>query len=76
MFTRISNASKVAFVALAEHLEALSFDIIDCQFATEHLIRFGARQIPRNHFLKQLEKSLKKKEVNQAWKKTVSFVKS
>ena len=58
MFARMSNASKVAFVTLVKHLEALSFDIIDCQITTEHLIRFGARQIPRNIFLKQLEKSL------------------
>lgn len=58
MFTRISNASNVALVALAEHLEGLSFDMIDCQIATEHLFRFGAEMIPGDHFLKKLEKSL------------------
>ena len=57
MFTRITNASKVAFVALAEHLIAASFDIIDCQVATEHLVRFGARKIPRDAFLKQLKQA-------------------
>ena len=59
MFTRISNASNVAFVFLAEYLKSLSFDIIDCQVSTEHLINFGAREIPRKDFLKQLEKALR-----------------
>jgi len=58
MFTRVCNASKVAFVALVEHVKGLSFDMIDCQVATEHLIRFGAREIPRVTFLRQLKKSL------------------
>jgi len=58
MFTRISNASNVAFVFLTEYLKKLSFDIIDCQVSTEHLINFGAREIPRKDFLKQLEKAL------------------
>jgi leucyl/phenylalanyl-tRNA--protein transferase len=58
MFTRIPNASNVALVKLAKYLNELSFDLIDCQVATEHLIRFGAREIPRTLFLKQLEVSL------------------
>lgn len=58
MFTRISNASKVAFVKLVKYLKALSFDMIDCQVTTEHLMRFGAREIPRKYFLEQLEKAL------------------
>lgn len=58
MFTRISNASNVALIKLAKYLNELSFDMIDCQVATEHLIRFGARRIPRTLFLKQLEASL------------------
>ena len=59
MFTRVNNASKVAFVFLVEYLKKLSFDIIDCQVSTEHLINFGAREIPRKDFLKQLEKALR-----------------
>jgi len=58
MFTRVSNASNVGFVKLLEYLRELSFDMIDCQVYTEHLTRFGARQIPRTQFLNQLEKSL------------------
>jgi leucyl/phenylalanyl-tRNA---protein transferase len=58
MFTRISNASNVAFVKLVEYLTALSFDMIDCQVRTEHMIRFGAKEIPRGRFLQQLKESL------------------
>ena len=68
MFTRISNASNVAFVFLAEYLKKLSFDMIDCQISTEHLINFGAREIPRNDFLKQLEKSLEAPTKKGHWK--------
>ena len=58
MFTRISNASSVALVRLVQYLKVLSFDMIDCQISTDHTIRFGAREIPRAVFLKQLKKSL------------------
>jgi len=56
MFTIISNASKVAFVRLVDFLKEASYDMIDCQVSTEHLINFGARHIPRSHFVQRLEK--------------------
>ncbi len=58
MFAYVSNASKSAFVALVDYLRKLSFDMIDCQVATAHLIRFGAIEISRNRFLDELEQSL------------------
>lgn len=58
MFTRISNASKVAFVKLVEYLGAQGFYMIDCQMTTSHLLHFGAREVPRSFFLKKLEKSV------------------
>jgi leucyl/phenylalanyl-tRNA--protein transferase len=58
MFTRVSNASKVAFVTLVDYLKSMAFDLIDCQVPTAHLIRFGARKIPRTQFLELLQKSL------------------
>jgi len=67
MFTRISNASKVAFVALIEHLKALNFNLIDCQITTAHLLGFGAREIPRSRFLKELEKSLESPTLKTNW---------
>jgi len=70
MFTQVSNASNVGLVKLAEHLKELSFDLIDCQVPTEHLTRFGARQIPRIRFLNQLEKSLKAPTQRGKWEYT------
>jgi leucyl/phenylalanyl-tRNA--protein transferase len=67
MFTHISNASKVAFVALVEHLRALEFDLIDCQITTAHLIRFGAREISRARFLDELKKALKSPTLKGRW---------
>ncbi len=67
MFARVTNASKVAFVALVNHCKALSFDLIDCQVATEHLISFGAREIPRARFLEQLKKSLEAPTLKGKW---------
>ncbi|MCK5204815.1 MAG: leucyl/phenylalanyl-tRNA--protein transferase [Desulfobacterales bacterium] len=67
MFTRTSNASKVAFVALVEHLKALNFNLIDCQVTTAHLLSFGAREIPRTRFLKELEKSLESTTIKNKW---------
>jgi len=67
MFTLVNNASNVGLVKLVEHLKELSFDMIDCQVSTEHLTRFGARQIPRIRFLNQLEKSLKSPTQKGKW---------
>jgi leucyl/phenylalanyl-tRNA--protein transferase len=50
-----------------EYLKKLSFDLIDCQVTTGHLIRFGAREIPRKLFLEQLEKSLKTPTIKEKW---------
>ena len=61
MFSQVSNASKVAFVTFVQHLQRLKFSLIDCQVKTDHLIRFGAREIPRKLFLEQLEKAVAKK---------------
>jgi leucyl/phenylalanyl-tRNA--protein transferase len=67
MFTRTSNASKVAFVALVELLKTLNFNLIDCQVTTAHLLNFGAREIPRTRFLKELEKSLESTTIKNKW---------
>jgi leucyl/phenylalanyl-tRNA--protein transferase len=67
MFTHISNASKVAFVALVKHLQALNFDLIDCQVTTPHLVKFGAREIPRARYLNELKKSLKPRTLMGQW---------
>lgn len=54
MFTRVTNASKIALIGLVRQLSARGFQIIDCQMRTEHLATFGAREIPRADFAQQL----------------------
>jgi leucyl/phenylalanyl-tRNA--protein transferase len=68
MFTRVSNASKAAFVTLVRQLERWRFDLIDCQVKTDHLVRLGALEIPRREFLKQLEKSLEARTRRGIWR--------
>ncbi|RPJ13201.1 MAG: leucyl/phenylalanyl-tRNA--protein transferase [Desulfobacteraceae bacterium] len=67
MFTLESNASKVAFARLAKYLAENSFDLIDCQVSTGHLKRFGAKEIPRRLFLKQLKNSLALPTLKGKW---------
>jgi len=54
MFTRIQDASKVAFVTLVQGLSAHGFRLIDCQVRSDHLLSFGAREIPREDFQSRL----------------------
>ncbi|MDR3352557.1 MAG: leucyl/phenylalanyl-tRNA--protein transferase [Zoogloeaceae bacterium] len=56
MFTRQSNASKIAFAHLVSYLRAHGFGMIDCQMRTAHLASLGAREIPRADFLAHLER--------------------
>jgi leucyl/phenylalanyl-tRNA--protein transferase len=55
MFSRASDASKVALVRLVQHLESLRFGMIDCQMRTALLASLGARAIPRTEFARRLE---------------------
>ena len=54
MFTRVSDASKIALVHLVFQLRRWGYGLIDCQMNTAHLARFGAREIPRTLFSQQL----------------------
>jgi leucyl/phenylalanyl-tRNA--protein transferase len=58
MFSIMSNASKVAFVALMKKLQEEKCQVIDCQVFTEHLQSFGARMIPRDQYLNLLDKNI------------------
>ena len=52
MFSKVSNASKLAFIHLAKTKD---YKLIDCQIYNEHLESLGAREIDRNSFLKILK---------------------
>ena len=60
MFSRRSDSSKCALVALAGYAEASGIRMIDCQMHTGHLVRMGAREISRKAFLSQLRKHIRK----------------
>jgi len=58
MFHRVTDASKVALAALVERLRAREFRLLDVQWVTPHLERFGAIEISRSKYLKLLEQAL------------------
>jgi leucyl/phenylalanyl-tRNA--protein transferase len=58
MFSRVTDASKVAFVQLVRQLAAWGFDFIDCQLPSAHLSSLGAEEIRRPEFLERLEQAL------------------
>ena len=60
MFARAPDASKAAFVTLVRQLRRWGIALIDCQVATEHLERFGAREWPRERFLAALAEALER----------------
>jgi leucyl/phenylalanyl-tRNA---protein transferase len=55
MFSKKSNASKLAFISHVEKLRAAGYKLIDCQVYTEHLASLGAREVSREVFLQILQ---------------------
>ena len=51
MFSKVSNASKVAFITLVENLKIRKYKLIDCQVHNDHLESLGAREIEREEFM-------------------------
>jgi len=68
MFARVGNASKVALVLLVEGLRQDGFELIDCQVTTDHLMQFGAREVPRPRFLQELQYALKQPTRQGLWR--------
>ena len=54
MFSKVNNASKIAFIYLIKKLEKENYSLIDCQVYNDHLASLGAEEIPRNEFVKML----------------------
>lgn len=61
MFSRMTDASKVALVHLVARLKRGGFTLLDAQFITEHLMQFGAQEIPQSTYLRKLRPALKLK---------------
>ena len=55
MFSRVTDASKVAFAWLVRQLNAWDFGLVDCQIYTPHLASLGAAEIPRSTFIRHLD---------------------
>ena len=51
MFSKVSNASKVAFIHLVQHLEKNNYRILDCQVYNDHLASLGCVEIDRDDFM-------------------------
>ncbi|MCV9934013.1 leucyl/phenylalanyl-tRNA--protein transferase [Flavobacterium sp. LS1R47] len=56
MFSKVSNASKVAFIALVTQLKKENYKLLDCQVYNPHLESLGCREIDREEFMSILEK--------------------
>jgi leucyl/phenylalanyl-tRNA--protein transferase len=58
MFSRATDASKVALVHLVARLRLCGFVLLDTQFLTSHLARFGAIEIPKADYKRRLADAL------------------
>lgn len=67
MFSRQPNASKVALTWLARLCASWGFRMIDCQVENPHLVRMGAREIPRGTFLSMLVEGLRTETRRGCW---------
>jgi leucyl/phenylalanyl-tRNA---protein transferase len=59
MFSRETDASKVALVALVEHLRKRNFVLLDSQFINDHVRQFGTVEIPRVEYFRRLRDAVK-----------------
>jgi leucyl/phenylalanyl-tRNA--protein transferase len=67
MFSRATDASKVALVRLVSFLKEKGFPLIDCQMNTPLLASLGAREIPRRTFLRQVAALVNYAEPPRKW---------
>jgi leucyl/phenylalanyl-tRNA--protein transferase len=67
MFSRVSDASKVALVHLVRFLQPAGFAMIDCQMRTALLGSLGAREIPRAQFTRQVKELVNYRDLPGPW---------
>ena len=68
MFHRVTDASKAAFVMGCERLGEWGYQLIDCQVHSAHLASLGASEVPRNHFISQLQRLCNEPVSANAWR--------
>ena len=67
MFSRHTDASKIALAHLAAQLGRWNFGMIDCQMNTPHLAGLGAREIPRTEFIQKLKELIHYPDIASPW---------
>lgn len=68
MFATRPDASKVTFACLIPELRRKGFELVDSQVYTDHLARFGAKEIPRTAYLRQLRRALRAPTRRGVWR--------
>ncbi len=68
MFADRPDASKVAFATAVAWMRRRGVELVDCQVDTDHLRRFGAREIPRSEFLARLRNALATTAPSGRWR--------
>jgi leucyl/phenylalanyl-tRNA---protein transferase len=68
MFTRVTDASKVAFAQLVGQLQRWDMPLVDCQMSTPHLASLGAREIRRSEFLGHVRRLVNAPPVPGPWR--------
>lgn len=63
MFSAVRDASKVALVHLVERLRSRKFELLDTQFLTPHLARFGTLELSRDEYLIRLKNAVRKRRL-------------
>jgi leucyl/phenylalanyl-tRNA--protein transferase len=67
MFSRRTDASKIALAHLSAQLARWNFGMIDCQMNTPHLASLGAREIPRTEFIRRLQELVHYENRESPW---------
>ena len=67
MFSRSTDASKVAFASMVNWLKTWNYSLIDCQVSNPHLTSLGALELPRDQFIDALNKSVSLFPATNAW---------
>lgn len=69
MFSKVSNASQIALIALVEHLRKTGFKLLDSQMESEHLKQFGLYTVSQTEYLGLLSDAM---ESQADWNKIIS----
>ena len=67
MFSRQRDGSKIALAYLTAQLDRWGFPLIDCQLATDHLRSLGARSIPREEFVREVDRLVRLESTPVRW---------